>query len=335
VKARSITDLPAPPPGRAGWPWTSDSEAPASICHSAPPVTIVTPSFNQAEFIEATLRSVLLQDYPNLEYIVVDGGSTDGTLEVLYKYAPLLDHWVSEPDRGQAHAINKGLMRASGEIVAWLNSDDYYTPGAVARAVAHYIAEADLDWLYGDCLLVHHPEGTLEPCPSRSFDFASALDGDCPISQPSVFLRRSLLDRIGLLDESFAYAMDYDLWLRASKVARPTYVAGAPVAVINDHDLTKSRSRRGEVVFESTRAVERFFDAGGAPVAALAVKRQALGRLYFECAAASVLSRKSLVSAVPWYLRSIAYDARNLRMAPSIAWQSAMWLVSGRPAATR
>ena len=133
-------DLPAPPSGRTGWPWTDGARpAPAPEVRALPKITVVTPSYNQGRFVEATLRSVLLQGYPNLEYLVLDGGSTDGSREIIERYAPWLAGWASERDRGQSDAINRGFARATGDIVAWLNSDDRYPPGtlhAVARAGA-------------------------------------------------------------------------------------------------------------------------------------------------------------------------------------------------------
>ncbi len=134
----TLNELPAPPPGKTGWPWTEESpQLPGTMPDGSPwpSVSIVTPSLNQRQFIEETIRSVLLQGYPDLEYIIIDGGSTDGSLEIIKKYEPWLAYRVSERDRGQSHAINKGWQRARGEILAWLNSDDTYNPGAIRCAV--------------------------------------------------------------------------------------------------------------------------------------------------------------------------------------------------------
>src|SRR5262245_40759296 len=152
---RRLVDLPPPPPEKTRWPWTqSDVQpAPPSESFAWPRVTVVTPSFNQGAFIEETIRSVLLQDYPNLEYLVVDGGSTDSTLEVIKTYEPWIDYWVSERDRGQTHAINKGFSRATGEILAWLNSDDTYEPHAIRTVVRHMMATGAVV-TYGNCNLI-------------------------------------------------------------------------------------------------------------------------------------------------------------------------------------
>jgi hypothetical protein len=148
----AIESLPAPPPGRRGWPWTEETPtraaAQTATGHAWPRISVVTPSYDQGEFIEETIRSVLLQGYPNLEYVVVDGGSTDATRVILEKYAPWLDYWVSEKDRGQAHAINKGLDRSTGTIRAYLNSDDIYLPGALQH-VGNTFAATGCDVLVG------------------------------------------------------------------------------------------------------------------------------------------------------------------------------------------
>ena len=148
MRCPTLSELPPPPPGKSGWPWTEETPmAPPTLPDGSPwpRVSIVTPSYNQGQYLEETIRSVLLQGYPDLEYIIIDGGSTDESVTIIEKYAPWLAYWVSEPDRGQSHAINKGFARATGEIYAWLNSDDYYWPGAIviaARAVLQHLHSA-------------------------------------------------------------------------------------------------------------------------------------------------------------------------------------------------
>src|SRR5215831_1246876 len=136
MSAMQPTILPPSPADKVGWPWNDDSETAASI-ENPPRISVITPSFNQQRFIEQTIRSVLLQKYPNLEYIIIDGGSTDGSIDIIKKYEPHLTYWESQRDRGQSHAINKGFARATGEILCWLNSDDYYLSGAL-----HTVAKA-------------------------------------------------------------------------------------------------------------------------------------------------------------------------------------------------
>jgi glycosyltransferase involved in cell wall biosynthesis len=187
------------------------------VCAS-PRISVVTPSFNQGTFLERTIRSVLDQGYPDLEYLVVDGGSTDGSVDIIRRYEPRLAWWVSEPDRGQSHAVNKGLIRARGEILCWLNSDDYFLPGTLALVAEELKAGSGTDVIVGHCLRVH-PDGT----PDRLLK--GHYGGRRPLlefwrgyamHQPSIFWRREVMDRVGLLDESLNFTLDFDYWVRIS-----------------------------------------------------------------------------------------------------------------------
>ncbi len=193
-------------------------------------LSIVTPSYNQGKYIEATLRSVLDQGDPDLEYIVMDGGSTDGTLAIVERYADRITY-RSEPDRGQAHAVNKGLALATGDVLGWLNSDDVYLPGALATARRVFEARPEVDVLYGDVVIIG-PEG--EPLlyrPEIGFDYAILLYGPNPIAQPAAFWRRRAMEAVGPLDESLHQAMDWEWWLRMARAGlrfwhEPAYLAG-------------------------------------------------------------------------------------------------------------
>jgi len=182
-----------------------------------PLVSIITPSYNQARFLEETIQSVLSQDYPNLEYIIVDGGSTDGSLEIIQRYADRLAWWVSEPDRGQTDAINKGFNRARGKVLAWLNSDDTYLPGAVSQAVTFLQAHPEAALVYGDADLIDEQDKVLGPFPARQTDLRHMLRGSVHIPQQASFFRGELWPKVGPLDPEFYFAMDYDLWLRLAK----------------------------------------------------------------------------------------------------------------------
>jgi len=181
-------------------------------------VTVVTPSFNQAQFLENTLRSVLQQDYPSIEYFVVDGGSTDGSVEIIKRYAGRLTWWVSEKDAGQAEAINKGLGRAKGEIVAWLNSDDLYLPGAVSQAVAALEANPQVGMVFGDALTIDLHGRPLNRLSFADWGLADLLRYRI-ICQPAVFMRRSVLEQAGLLDPSYHFMLDHHLWVRIASQA--------------------------------------------------------------------------------------------------------------------
>lgn len=189
-------------------------------------VSIVTPSFNQADFLERTIRSVLEQDYPDIEYIIVDGGSTDGSREIIQKYAERLAWWVSEPDRGQTDAINKGFARASGEIFAWLNSDDTYAPHAVAEAVDFLKRNPQVGLVYGEANFIDEHDRVIGRFPAAQTDYARLRRGYVHIPQQAAFWRADLWRQVGPLDPSFYFAMDYDLWVRLARITELRYLPG-------------------------------------------------------------------------------------------------------------
>ncbi|MFN7624458.1 MAG: glycosyltransferase family 2 protein [Acidobacteriota bacterium] len=219
-----IDSLPPPlnraPGNGQEWLWAGGLATAFGAERSGPRITVITPSFNQAEFLEMTIRSVLGQGYPNLEYLVMDGGSRDGSVQILEHYSPWLSGWESEPDRGQSHAINKGLARATGEIVCWLNSDDFYLPGTLevvgrllsresgARAIAGHV-----DKVYLDGREPVRLEGRYE-------GRRQLLEIWRPyqMHQAAIFWRRELTEEIGLLREDLNLIMDFDYWVRLSRV---------------------------------------------------------------------------------------------------------------------
>ena len=223
---------------------------------AGPLVTVVTPSFNHGRFIRETIESVLGQGYPNIEYLVMDGGSTDGTVAILRGYGDRV-RWVSEPDRGQANAINKGWRRARGSILAYLNSDDTYLPGAVERAVERLHAEPDAALVYGEGYHVDEAGQIIERYPTEPFKLAR-LEETCFICQPTVFVQHDVVERVGFLDESLNYCMDYDLWIRAARLGRFAYIPEY-LATTRLHAGTKTLGQRARVHAEIVRTVYRHF----------------------------------------------------------------------------
>jgi hypothetical protein len=179
-----------------------------------PRISVITPSFNHARFLAAAMDSVLSQNYPGLEYIVMDGGSQDGSADIIRARASKLAYWQSERDGGQANALNLGLSHATGDVIGWVNSDDLYTKGALEKVGRYFADHPDVILLYGDCLFINEHDRVLDTIKPGPFDPAK-LAYRCYMMQMSVFFRREMLDRIGSFDTKFPYALDYDLWLRA------------------------------------------------------------------------------------------------------------------------
>ena len=224
-------------------------------------VTIVTPSFNQGGFIERTIESVLSQqgDF-ELEYLVVDGGSTDETLSILRRYEGRLQ-FVSEPDRGQSDAINKGFRAATGGVLAWLNSDDVYEPGAL-DAVLRALSSTGAPWCFGECRVIDERDVEVRRAirwykswVSRRYSLRRLI-GRNFIPQPAVFFRRELLAEAGPLDESFHYAMDYDLWLRFGRLAPPAFIP-RPLASFRWHGASKTGAQYRIGAAEALRIASR------------------------------------------------------------------------------
>lgn len=212
-----------------------------------PLVSIVTPSYNQAQFIRATIESVLQQDYSPMEYLVIDGGSTDGTVSILKEYDSQLK-WVSEPDNGQSDAINKGFRAARGEIIGWMNSDDTYEPGAVRRAIGVLNSDPEVGLVYGDVNVIDAEGRVLRTYHRRQLEPGEVLRG-ASVTQATVFLRKSILEQVGLLDPDLHYCMDTDLWFRCRAVTQFRHIP-AIQANIRKHAACKTRSKRRQMARE-------------------------------------------------------------------------------------
>ena len=206
-----------------------------------PIVSIVTPSYNQAAYLERTILSVLGQDYPRIEYIVMDGGSTDGSADIIRRYADRLAYWESSKDKGQTDAINKGFSHAHGAILAWLNSDDILYPHAVREAVDYLTAHPDCGLVYGNCDFIDAEDRTIGHFNALQTDYKKLTHGYVHIPQQASFWRTDLWRQVGPLDDSIYFAMDYDLWLRLAKVSRIQYLPAAePWAAFRLHADAKT-----------------------------------------------------------------------------------------------
>lgn len=223
MTAPTLADLPPPPPGKSGWPWTVETPPLPDTQPDGSPwphISIVTPSYNQGQFIEETIRSVLLQGYPNLEYIIVDGGSTDDTVDIIHKYERHLAYWVSEKDRGQSHAINKGMGRATGDVLAYLNSDDMYLEGALARVASYAASHPEADLIHGRCRISDESGRKVGERVGSITQYREIIDlwefwwRHRSFVQPEVFWTRRIASRVGLFREDLYWVMDFDYWLR-------------------------------------------------------------------------------------------------------------------------
>jgi glycosyltransferase involved in cell wall biosynthesis len=222
-----------------------------------PLVSIVTPSFNQGAFIAAAIESVLAQDYPRIEYLVVDGGSTDTTLELLRRYGDRV-RWVSEPDDGQAHAINKGIALTRGAIVAWLNADDLYLPGAVAGAVAELLEHPQAALVYGQAEFIDRGGALVGACSQvEPFNIDRLIDYLDFIVQPAAFFRRDAFLAVGGLDAQLRYCLDYDLWIKLALRYRVRYLPRV-LARVRIYPTTKTATGGLERLEEIERMIRRY-----------------------------------------------------------------------------
>ena len=274
----------------------------------APLVSIVTPSFNQAAFLEQTIRSVLEQNYPNIEYWVIDGGSTDNSGEIIKQYAPRLAGWVSEKDKGQADGINKGLAKATGEIIGWLNSDDLYYPGAIAGAVEDFRLHHEASFVFSDVESIDEH--------GNAFNLMRYDDWKLPdlmtfhiIGQPGVFMRRAVLEQAGYLDLNYNYLLDVQLWLRMAAIAEPYYAPEEVWAAARIHSDAKNIAHAKDFGVEAFRLAkwlcedQRFYPLSG----------KLFNKIW---AGAHRLNAFYLVEAGQ-YMPALRSYAKMLRLAPS------------------
>ena len=250
MRCPTISELPPPPQGKKGWPWRQETPQLPDVMPNGEPwpkISIVTPSYNQGQFIEQTVRSVLLQGYPNLEYIIMDGGSTDISVEIIKKYGKWLAYWVSEPDKGQSNAINKGFNKASGEIYGWLNSDDYFLKNALgAVAMAHRDSPDAEAWCGGSLDVDIHGKKRMIVWPKRLEAEAIARWNRNSFGQPACLFSGKAWRKCGPLDEDLYYGMDFDLWLKIAKEFSFAKI-NELIAVDRVHKDAKTQRDRGQM----------------------------------------------------------------------------------------
>jgi glycosyltransferase involved in cell wall biosynthesis len=230
-----------------------------------PLVSIVTPSLNQGRFIHATIESILLQDYPHLEYWVIDGGSNDGTVEILKSYGDRI-RWISESDQGQSQAVNKGWKRSSGDILGWVNADDLLQPFAIRSAVEALVAKPSIGAVYGDTNYIDDVDKIIQPYPTRAYNYVALVsETENFIPQPSVFMRRTVLEKTGFLNETLHYLMDYDLWLRMGPIAPMEYLP-TPMAALRLHSTAKTVKAMSKFANEFVLIFQNLFSNPVLPV---------------------------------------------------------------------
>jgi glycosyltransferase involved in cell wall biosynthesis len=293
VRCPSIKDIPSPTVDKSGWPWIEETSPLPDIMPDGKPwprISIITPSYNQGQFIEETIRSVLLQGYPNLEYIIIDGGSTDNSVEVIKKYERWLAYWVSEPDKGQSAAINKGWKKSTGEILAWLNSDDLYFPHALNTIVKYFSMNPDSLVVYGNCDVLAKNGKRIDSIRNVPFNAYRLLYFNY-IPQPSLFLRKRIFDKVELLDSALHYIMDWDLLLRVAITLKKKEIGYFPktLSCLRMYHGCKTVSASFKIIQELQKVYDKLASKPIPPRGAFGERKkfkyflfQNMGRRYYE-----------------------------------------------------
>jgi len=273
-----------------------------------PLVSIVTPARNSARYIAEAIESICNQDYPAIQHIVIDGASSDDTIQILKQYSHLI--WVSEPDRGQSDALNKGFRIAQGEILGWLNADDSYNAEAISKVVSYFQGHSGVDVVYGDCQVVDEYGQPIRISRSRPFDLARLLMENY-IPQPTVFMRRRVLDAVGGVDERLHFVMDWELWLRVGVVFRMDYLSHCILANYRLCPGTKSFEQNPQFALEWLEVLDRVFQTSPFDQMPHGSRREARnkawGRHYMARVYAAYRDRK-MSEVRHCLLRAVAYD---------------------------
>ena len=255
-----LSELPVPPSGRTGWPWAEEVPPFSAVMPDGSPwprISIVTPSYNQGQFLEETIRSVLLQGYPNLEYIIVDGGSTDDSVEIIKKYEPWLAYWVSEKDNGQSHALNKGFQKSTGEIMAWINSDDYYLPMAFQNIILTMTQKKNDLWFAGPCNFIYPHDEVVTGWGRPKQELVRWFVGPL-VMQPGVFWRKKIWEDTNCIDETLAYSFDYELWMQFVQFQSFPFWLEQCLANFRVHSVSKTFTSQSRFRLEDRVVYERY-----------------------------------------------------------------------------
>jgi len=291
-----------------------------------PKVSIVTPSYNQAQYLEMTIRSVLLQRYPNLEYWIIDGGSTDGSVDIIKKYEPWLSGWVSEKDGGQSDAINKGLLRSTGDILGWLNSDDCYLQGCLATTVKEFSKQPLAGMIYSNVQIIDENDHYLDLFPWKPYSLEDQVTQRMTIPQPAAFWRREVMNKVGVLRTDLHYAMDYEYWIR---IGRNFEIVGLekPMAQFRQTTASKGGVQSSGWGLEYLRILDGIYNARSIEPVMSRLRKKAYAGAYYR-GAEGYLTANNILEARAWMGRSVKND---LSLLCSFHWWYVMLKVmSGR-----
>lgn len=310
MKQSLLAELPSVASNQHGWPWTEETEQqPALVGDSIvwPRVTIVTPSFNQGQFLEETIRSVLLQGYPNLEYIVIDGGSTDNSVDIIRKYESCLSFWVSEPDEGQADAINKGFAKSTGEFLGWINSDDYLYPGVIKRVVEVFQANSRVEMIYGDVDCGWPEKNKLHRLFGEQIEFSEMLRTvRVPIPQQGSLWRRSVIDRVGNLDSGWQVVLDQEFFTRVAEKCQILYLPMV-MGFFRLHENSKSISQNRQWIKELPKMYHEFFERDELQEDIKSLRDETMGAVFLTCTSIALRCGEKRL-AIEYFTRAFKTD---------------------------
>ena len=317
MRCPKLKDLPPPSAGKSGWPWMEESSPLPDYMPDGAPwprISIVTPSYNQGRFIEETIRSVLLQGYPNLEYVVVDGASTDGSIEIIRKYERWLHFWTSEKDNGQGDAINKGLERVSGEVANWLNSDDVLYLGALRRVAEAYALDSTATLYNGSAVRIDSEGNYGTAYTAHELTPEKALEGKIPLPQPAIFFRRDRWIEHGRLNRHFYYAIDTDLFISCILSGHSRVLQGPPLALMRIHETAKTAQRTAlkPMFLERYEIFSNLSKNPGIPERFRKYIYYGLNREALRISRITLREGSDWFEALRWFVRAFRYSPQGL-----------------------